>query len=160
MKRGGLWPAGVALILAATVGGNIWLYRVAKDDDSFAIEPNYYAKAVAWDSTMAQAQRNGAIGWHLQSTLGAFSRNGALLRVSLTDSLGRAVSDATITVDAMYNARAAQVVRATLSPDGGGYAARLPVRHGGQWELRFDVVRGGERFTASARVEARPGTGP
>ena len=28
--------------------------RIANDDPSFAIEPDYYRKAVTWDSTLAQ----------------------------------------------------------------------------------------------------------
>ena len=46
MKREHLWPAGLTLILAITVAANIWVMRIASDDPSFAIEPNYYARAV------------------------------------------------------------------------------------------------------------------
>ncbi|HUX33234.1 MAG TPA: FixH family protein [Gemmatimonadaceae bacterium] len=155
MKRGSGWPIGVVVILAATVGLNLWVYRVANDDPSFAIEPNYYQKAVDWDSTMAQERRNLALGWRVSPTLAAFSaRDGARLQVTLTDASGAAIRGATVKVAAFFNARANDVVDTTLVSDSTGYGGRLPVTRGGVWELRFDVTRGRERFTSTSRVEA------
>ena len=56
-------------------------------------------------------------------------------------------------VAAVYNARAATVLESTLRYDHAMYVAHLPVSHRGQWELRFDVSRGGKRFTTTERVE-------
>ena len=157
MKRGSGWPLGIVAILAATVGLNIWVLRVANDDPSFAIEPDYYQKAVNWDSTMAQQRQNLALGWHLAPTLGAFTtHNGARLQVTLTDASGASIADATVRVAAFYNARANDIIDTTLHPDSSGYAATLPVKHGGVWELQFDVKRGATRFTSTSRVEAVP----
>ena len=157
MKRGWGWPVGVAAILAATVGLNIWVYRVANDDPSFAIEPDYYQKAVDWDSTLAQRRQNLVLGWHLSPRLDAFTvRDGALLEVTLTDASGAPIRDATVKVAAFFNARANDIIDSTLARDSTGYAVRLPVTHGGVWELQFDVTRGDQRFTAVSRVEAVP----
>jgi nitrogen fixation protein FixH len=157
VKRGALWPIGIIVILGVTVAVNIAVYYVANDDPSVAIEPDYYAKAVDWDSTMAQATRNAALGWHLTTALDPFSvRGGALLHVTLSDSAGIPIPDATVRVAALYNARANIVYDTTLSRDPGGYESQLPVHHGGQWELRFDVTRGATHFTSVARVEAVP----
>ncbi|HVB31529.1 MAG TPA: FixH family protein [Gemmatimonadaceae bacterium] len=157
MKRGSSWPIGVAVVLAATVALNIWVYRVANDDPSFAIEPDYYQKAMAWDSTMAQARENVALGWRLSPTLAAFTEHdGAVLQVTLTDSSGTAIPDATVKVAAFFNARANDVIDTTLARDSTGYAVTLPVTRGGVWELQFDVQRGRQRFTAISRVEAVP----
>ncbi|MDE3054731.1 MAG: FixH family protein, partial [Gemmatimonadota bacterium] len=156
-KKGWGWPVGVAAILAATVGLNAWVYRVANDDPSFAVEPDYYRKAVDWDSTLAQRRQNLALGWRLAPRLEAFTlERGALLQITLTDAGGAPIRDATVKVAAFFNARANDIVDSTLAPDSAGYAVRLPVRHGGVWELQFDVRRGGQRFTSIARVEAVP----
>ena len=56
MKRGLWWPIAVAAILATTVAANIWVMMIANDDPSFAIEPDYYRKALAWDTTLAQSR--------------------------------------------------------------------------------------------------------
>src|SRR5579885_2265905 len=143
MTNGRMWPVGVSVILLATVAANIALYHVAGADPSFAIEPDYYAKAVAWDSTLAQAKRNAALGWRVSPSLDAYApRTGAKLSVMLTDSAGAPIPGATVKVAALYNARAASILAATLAPSATGYETRLPIDHAGEWELRFDVTRG------------------
>jgi hypothetical protein len=160
MKRGIGWPIGIVVVLGLTVGVNIWVAVVAGDDPSFAVEQDYYKKAVTWDSTLAQQRMNERLGWRLVSVLGSVSRGASTpLSVRLVDSAGAPIADATIEVSAFYNARAGTVIRATMTGDAAGYEARLPISHTGAWELRFDVHRGAERFTAVSRVDASP-SGP
>jgi hypothetical protein len=59
-------------------------------------------------------------------------------------------------VSALYNARADRILESTMAPDGDGYTTHLAVDHRGEWELRFDVRRGSDHFTAKTRVEAEP----
>jgi hypothetical protein len=156
MKRGLGWPIGIATILALTVGANIWVAIIANDDPSFSIENDYYRKAVGWDSTMAQMRENTRLGWHVAPVFDAFTaRDGATLHVRLSDSIGAPIPGATVRVAALYNARAGQVLEGTMLPDTSAtYALRLPVTHPGQWEVRFDIHRGNERYTSSVRLEA------
>jgi nitrogen fixation protein FixH len=151
------WPIGVAAVLATTVAANIWVMVIAGGDPSFAIEPDYYRKALAWDTTLAQAERNAALGWRLTPTLGPIDTDGhVLVTARLTDSTGAEISGAVVRVSALPIARASDVREVTLLPDGSGdYAARLEARRAGQWELRFDATVGRERFTRTARVELR-----
>lgn len=155
MKRGAWWPIGVATILAATVGANVWVAVVAGSDPSFAIEPDYYAKAIAWDSTMAQARENARLGWRIETRVGSVSTTRSTrLDVVLVDSTGAPIRDATVHVAAFFNARASHVLAATLQFDAGDYTAQLPMTYAGEWELRFDVRRGNEHFTNTTRVDA------
>ena len=155
MKRGLGWPIGVAVILGATVGANIWVAVIASDDPSFAIEHDYYRKAVQWDSTMAQARENKRLGWRIEPRLAPIGgRDGSTLSVILTDGSGAPIRDAKIDVTAFFNARADSVVHADLRDSGSSYDTRLPIHHPGTWELRFDVRRGRERFTNTARIDA------
>ena len=150
-----MWPWGIGAVLAATVAANGALLYVASGDPSFVIEPNYYAKAVAWDSTIAERARNDVLGWRLVPSLSPFSvRDGSRLTVTLVDDRGSSIDDAVVTVSALHVARAAEVLRATLQHERATYVATLPVTHRGLWELRFDVTRRGQRFTHLARVEA------
>lgn len=163
MRRRALhWPFAMVLLLAAVVVTNIRVAMIAADDPSFAIEPDYYRKAVAWDSAMAQAERNVALGWKVVPSLDAFTPDsGAALRVRLLDATGAPVSQAEISVTALHNARAADAHTLSMHADGDrGYVVTLPVDRAGQWELRFDVVRGADRYTTSTRIEAIPATGP
>ena len=155
MKRGAWWPIGVAAILAATVGANVWLAVIAGSDPSFSIEPNYYEKAIAWDSTMAQARENQRLGWRIEPRLGEIlPAHDTRLDVVLLDSAGAPIRDATVRVAAFFNARASHILNATLERDTADYSARLPMTHAGEWELRFDVHRGDQHFTNTTRIEA------
>ena len=156
MKRGAWWPIAMTAVLATTVAANVWVAIIASDDPSFAIEPDYYKKAVAWDSTLAQARQNATLRWLLVPTLGPIAAAGGMrLSATLTDSAGAPISGAVVRVAAMPVARADQVHEATLTASGAGeYGAQLDARVPGQWELRFDVRAGPTHFTNVARVEA------
>lgn len=155
MKRGLWWPIAVAGILATTVAANIWVMMIASDDPSFAIEEDYYRKALAWDTTLAQAARNAALGWRLTPEMGPITSDGrAVLTARLTDSLGAVIPNAVVKVSAVPVVRATEVREATLvAGDAGTYVARVEARRTGQWELRFDATVGAERFTQVSRVE-------
>jgi nitrogen fixation protein FixH len=156
------WPVAITLALAAVVVVNIRVAMIAGGDPSFAIEPDYYRKAVAWDSTMAQTRANQALQWTLTQRLGPFAADrGATLDVTLRDEHGAPISDAVVTVSALHIARATDVSTATLiHASAGDYVATLPVQRAGRWELRFEVTRGADRFTALARVDAVPAPAP
>jgi len=156
MKRGLGWPIGVAIILALTVGANIWVAVIANDDPSFSIENDYYRKAVGWDSTMAQMRENARLAWHVESAFDEFTaKDGATLHVKLSDASGTPIRGATVRVAALYNARAGQILQGTMSADTPAtYALHLPVAHPGEWEVRFDIHRGSDRYTSSVRLEA------
>jgi nitrogen fixation protein FixH len=162
MKRGLGWPIGVAVILALTVGANIWVAVLAGDDPSFSIETDYYRKAVGWDSTMAQMRENARLAWHVEPTFDPFTtRNGATLHLRLSDAGGTPINGATVRVAALYNARAGQILEGTMVADTPAtYALHLPVGYPGQWEVRFDIHRGKERYTSTTRIEAVAADGP
>ena len=158
--RGLRWPIAMSLILAATVGVNLWVMHLARSDPSFAVEPDYYARAVRWDDELAQRRRNEALGWQLAPSVARVAGDSTLLRVRLADAAGRPLGDAAVAVEAFAVARSARVERATLAQAAGeapgAYDGRLRMAQSGLWELRVVATRGGERFTAVRRVEAPP----
>ncbi|MGZ8411821.1 MAG: FixH family protein [Gemmatirosa sp.] len=158
MKRGTLWPLAIGTVLVATMGINFWVLQIAGSDPSAVVEPDYYRKAIAYDTEMAQARTNVALGWTLAPTLAPVGpARRARLVVALHDRDGRPLDGARVTVEGFAIARSATVVGAALAPRGDGrYEASLPVATTGRWELRFAVQRGVERFTADARLDAVP----
>lgn len=158
MKRGMAWPVAVAGVLCLTVAANIWLIRVANSDPSFAVEENYYQRGLRWDDEMAQRTRNVTLGWHLLATLAPIEHGrGAELRVALNDSVTAPISGASVVVRAFHVGRAGQAVDVTLAATAAGeYRALVPIERPGLWELRFEVHRGTDRFTALERVDTRP----
>jgi len=154
MRSGAGWPLAVAAVLAVTVIANAILFVAAQDRNGAVVEPDYYRKAVEWDSTLAQERRNRELGWRLDAELGPRADGGVPLRVRLADAQGRPIDGATGRVAAIHNADAGRIVAETLAPGPDGrYRATLRLERGGLWELRFAIRRGAERFTASLRRE-------
>lgn len=157
MKPGMGWPIAVTAILGATVVANVLVMRVANSDPSFAIEPDYYAKAIAFDSTAAAAQRSAALGW----TATTAARSSATLtpgthtlQIQLTDASGQPVTGAQVTTEALFIARANRVLTATLTESAPGrYEAPAAAMQHGQWEVRVTAVRGEAHFVANLRTE-------
>jgi nitrogen fixation protein FixH len=147
------WPWAIGTVLVLTMAGNLWVLRLAGSDPSFAVEPDYYRKAVAWDTTMAEAAQNTRLGWQL--TVESMATSGtapAQLSVQLRDREGKPMDGASLEVAATHNARADHIVTGTFADAGGGrYVAALDARRPGLWELRFTVRHGTDRFTARIR---------
>lgn len=151
-----VWPALVVVILGSFVTFTLMAARIASDDPSFAIEPDYYQKAVTWDSTMAESRRTAALGWTVTAALSAIDANkSALLTLNLRDSLGAPVTNAKIDVEVRLVAHAGVVSRVAPAPTHDGtYAARVPFAHAGLAELRIIATRGTDRFSSTVRLDA------
>ena len=151
-----IWPALIIAALVIDVGVGFSMMRLAADDPHAAVEPDYYRKAITWDSTMAQAVRNGALGWTLVPSLGAVTpTHEAPLTMQLRDSAGRAITGAVIQVEAMQIAHAEEILHATLTgANDSSYTTTLPMARTGLWEMRVIVTRGTDRFTTQLRLDA------
>ena len=152
MKQSALWPIAVGGVLFVTVAANVVLLVLAGDPHASAVEPDYYAKAIALDSTRAEETRSDALGW----TAAALIDRGQGVRIHLRDRSGKPVDGATVRVVAIHNLEPDQRPEATLEGVGGGlYLGAMPLRRAGTWELRIHAVRGPERFEADLREETR-----
>ena len=139
-KKGWQWPWIVGGLMAVVLGANLILIYVATSDPSFAVEEDYYQKALAWDDKRAQDRTN--------EQLGRSADGSVAVTASLTDREGRPIPDARIRLQTFHNARAAYVIESDLGGDGSGrYSASLPMRRPGLWEFRIEVERAGRRFT-------------
>lgn len=148
--RGWYWPVGLAALLVGSAGANIALLVITSRDASFAVEPDYYAKALAWDETMAQQARNEALGWSLGLRVEPAGERGRVtVAAGLADRAGAPLLGAQLAIEARHNARANRVLTAALEPRGTGYAAAMPLARPGLWEFRVRVTRGPDVFTAT-----------
>jgi len=143
------WPAGIVALLALHMGAMGIVVFIATRDPSFAVEPQSYKKAVAWDQTRAQQQASNSLGWTVNADISdTFDPLGRRhITCHLTDAYGTAVMAATVKLDAFHHARASERLAATLEPGPAGmYRVDLPMRRAGLWELRIVAQRGIERF--------------
>jgi hypothetical protein len=150
------WPLGVVIILGATVVANLAVMRVANNDPSFSVEPDYYKKAVNYDSTMAQQRQNLSLGWGVHTRFDSIGDGThTRLQVTLTAADAQPLTGAQVAVMTRYNARANDTLTAVLTEETPGmYASTLPIKHPGEWEVRVDARRDGAHFVASTRVTA------
>jgi nitrogen fixation protein FixH len=147
--RGWYWPVIIVALLVGGAGANIGLMIVANRDPSFAVEPDYYRKAVEWDRSMAQEARNAALGWRASARLEPADAGRARLVALIRDRAGAPVAGAAVVVEAFPSARAREIASFTLAPaaSAGAYTVMLPRARPGLWELRLRVTRGEEVFT-------------
>lgn len=133
LKNGAWFPWMLVAILLVSVGANIYLLIRANSDPSFAVEPDYYAKAVDWDRIQAEKAESDALGWNV-----VVDARHDELRIRLTDRLGRPIDDAVVEVEAFHNARAADRARSVMYPRGQGvYVWEGPFERAGIWEYRI-----------------------
>lgn len=148
-----LFPVG---LIVSSVGGLGFMAYLAVHDPNFAVEKDYYKKAVAWDETQAQARENARLGWNVDLALEAKGDHVELV-AHVKDARGLPVPDARVEVEAFPNAHAGHIVNATLAPERDAQRGSLPFVQAGLWELRFTVRSRGERFTQVIRRDVARG---
>jgi nitrogen fixation protein FixH len=155
---GWVWPAAIVGLLATSAAGNVAFMVVASRDASFAVERDYYRKAVDWDRAMAQAAANAELGWQASVRLETVVDGRASLVVRLRDAANVPLEGAIVEVETFANARARDVHALVLEPQGdGAYAGTITTPRSGVWEVRVVATRDGRRFTQVLQDELRPG---
>ncbi|MDP1663064.1 MAG: FixH family protein [Phycisphaerales bacterium] len=144
------WPAMIIGLLSLNVCIVAVTVVCATRDASFAIEPDYYQKAVEWDRSARERDRGVALGWGV-SVERADPREGALLPVlrvrvsgsSATGGGGAPLDGAEVRCEVFAQARSGQRFNVVAMGVGGGvYEAEVPLTRGGVWEVRVRVKRG------------------
>lgn len=160
MIRFRLWPGLVFVLLgmnACVVGVTLYL---AHSDPSFAAEPDYYQKALAWDETARQNQANAALGWRVETRWEPAASPRRAVEFVVRDGAGAPVAGAGLRAEAFASLRPRE--RVVLTPDEvepGVYRSVLPNGSRGLWEFRLRAQRGADVFTASLEGEAPAGGG-
>lgn len=158
-----LWPA----LIIAMLGGQAILMLVmvymATSDPSFAVEPDYYQKALHWDDMAARQRVSNQLGW---SVAIAVSDQADLYKVRrltclLTDRNGEPIDGAEIEMLAFSHAQGSQRIHSVLEPAGAGrYHTDMRVVRPGLWEFRIAARHGDQQFiqTQTVKIAAAGGT--
>jgi nitrogen fixation protein FixH len=148
-----IWPWVPGALLSSMLAGLGTLAAIAMNDPGFALERDYYRKAVGYDREIEQRTENAQLGWRLQAALSRDTTGSTTTLVVSADDAAGPVTGAQVTAEAIENAHAATVFDLTLVEIAPGrYRATVPVARPGLWELRLSLVRGGERFTEVVRL--------
>jgi hypothetical protein len=145
-----IWPGLIIALLAGHVVLTLVMVYIATRDRSFAIEPDYYQKALHWDAFVQQQRDNVRLGWtaaiDVDSHADVFGQQKLTCR--LTDKAGRPLEGAAIDLLAFAHARGSQRIAAVLPSQGQGiYQAMLRFPQKGLWEFRLVVRRGPDTWT-------------
>ena len=153
--RGLHWPVLVTLLFVGNIGLASAVLVIANNDPGFAVEDDYYDKALRWDETIEQRERNDALGWSIAppAEARADADGTCWIELSLAGPDGAPIDGAILRAVAFADARASD--RRELEFNGAGdgrYAAPVPAARPGRWTLRLVAERDGDRFTAEAAL--------
>lgn len=147
---GRVWP--VIIISFMTMNATIVAITVylAVSDRSVATEPDYYAKAIGFGSTIRQREASNRLGWEADPLLRAtIDGRSVELVIFLRDREGRPINDAAVSAVAFANVRAGErqaIVLKSVDPDTGGYSALIRIDRSGVWNIRMTATRGEDTF--------------
>jgi nitrogen fixation protein FixH len=136
------------------------LAYIAVDDPGFALEPNYYDKALHWDQARAEQRASEALGFRLEleQPLSVAKSGQIALGLSLQDRTGAPIVGAEVTVEAFANATASRVEHVVLREVAPGvYRGQLRRGASGLWELRCQVTQGDARYRQVLRRDVAKG---
>ena len=153
MKKGAVWPFIIAGALGLHVVGSLIFVFIATSDPSYAVEEDYYEKAMNWDQKRAQDRTNASLGWLFEFEVAPPEKPGdqPQLEVTLRDAAGEPLAGAAIAVEAFHISRSNDTFKTELreTEDPGVYRVSTPMQHNGRWELRFTAQRNGDLLTHS-----------
>lgn len=159
-SSGTFWSWVPAMLLGSMLLGLGTMAYLAIDDPSFALEPNYYDKAVHWERSQAEARDSQALGLQLSllRPLASSALGEVELELGIHDRQGLPVRDAAVQLEAFPNAYATQIQQVTLHESSPGvYRGKLARGVRGLWELRLRVSQGSSHFRQVMRVDVTKG---
>lgn len=158
-NAGSLWAWVPVLLLGSMLIGLGTLAYIAIDDPSFALEPNYYDKAVHWDQSQAARRESDALGLELALAPLTIASDGQVkLELTVNARGGSPFTGAEVRVVAFPNAFASQIAQVPLRETAPGvYTGELRHSVPGLWELRLAVKRGAASFQQVLRRDLSKG---
>ena len=154
---GPLWMVfGLLAMNFAIVGATVTL---ASRDAHFAVEPDYYQRAVDWDATRLELERSEELGWSLRlDAADAASASGMrTLTVRLNDQSGEPIGSARVVGIAFHHGAASSRTDVAFVERGPGvYQGDVPLVGAGLHEVRIVASRGDDRFLAAIRQDWKP----
>lgn len=139
-----IWPGIVVGLLVGQLTASFIAAALALGDPAQVVEPDYYGKALRWEQTQAELRNSEQLGWaavwEIAPAADLVGQREATLR--LNDAAGQSITDATVEVFFYHHAVSGDR-KAHLLPhvDGGAYAAVLPMRRDGTWQMNLRVTR-------------------
>ena len=153
MKSGRFWPIFITSILLFDVGIGVTMIIAANSDPSFAVEKDYYDKAVDWDARQAARRHSDELGWSSEVRIIPLASGHARLVVSLTDADGASLEDVQVRAEVFPNRFASDRQSPSMKGElGGVHVGEFDLRTAGAWEVDLEARRGSDVFIANHRI--------
>lgn len=140
------WPVMLVLLFLTSASFVITTAFLGAGTGSKMIEPDYYARAVDWDSTKARLDAAKTLGWTFEPGLSPMLNDSGtrLVSLHLLDEYGDPIEDARVDVVLFAHTQAQDRTETALEHSGAGmYQSRVKgMTTLGLWELRVLVTRG------------------
>ena len=152
------WWIPIGGLLVAQIAVGVVTMIIATGDETFAVEPGYYEKAVAWDDSRDARRDPADLGWSMSVAVSADPDhdNVQQLRVRLFDTAeDTPVHDAKVSAQVFSTVRSEERTEIYLEPtaEPGVYEASFTADRFGMWEVRVGVDLSGERASRAELVE-------
>lgn len=161
MNKSIVGPALIFVIIGACFVGTGLLISSATRDPSFAVEPDYYDKAVRWEETQEQTAANAELGWvaSCSATREAPSDH-VRLELTLKDRGSAPLRGVKASAVVFASARAAERFEITfVEHEPAMYRAMLDAPRPGVWRVRLRAVADGAIFTSEFDLSVPPSLG-
>lgn len=153
-RRRFIMPAVVLGLLGGHMLFIMIAITLATGDRSFAVVPDYYAKAVDYDEHKALLADSAALGWSVEllPSAQADAIGQRELVVQVRDASGQAVRGLDMHINAYHLARAGEpVVMACVEVLPGQYVGQARFTKEGFWQFALDATVNEQRFVTDIR---------
>ena len=137
LKASVVWPLFVCGILFVSLSVCALTVYASLSDKSYAVETDYYERAVRWDESARERDASAALGWNSEITVVSDGKRGEL-RVILRDADGAPIADAAVRAEVFHHAHRRSAIETTLRSAGvGRYVGALQTAPSGLWQVRL-----------------------
>ena len=145
IRRGGIWPGMIFVLIGLNVIGTACLVIFATADKTAAVEPQFYDKAVKWDEQARLLRHAEELNWRFAPSVSRERDAGGkrVVSLKLTNAEGTALAGGRVVLEAFHQADSGKRVELVLEDRGeGSYSVPAAIERPGYWEFRFRVMRG------------------
>lgn len=157
-RSGRVWPAMVIGMIGVSLTVCALTIVAATTDPSFAVESDYYERAVRWDDTMEERRASEALGWACEIDVsGADAATGRReVSVRVIDAAGEPVDIDHLAALAFHHSRRGEASMLELARAGEGGWWRSSVEGGrdGWWQVRVRAARGSDVYVTTRDVRS------
>jgi nitrogen fixation protein FixH len=146
-------PWTFVAFFVVVVGANAVMAAFAVGSWTGLTTDNAYRNGLAYNRQLDAAQAQQALGWRVALDVTRAADGGTDIAVRLRDRFGYAISDAEVGAALVRPTHEGADIEATLEPRGEGrYGAHIDLPLPGQWDLKLQIIRDGQRHKSIRRL--------